>query len=142
MTTAQQRGDYDDALNFARNTVNRLFAVVIFSLLSVVWVESGAAADLPIASRSGPDLPIVNPRFIPKPGIGTKANLPANIDDMVKVGRPIKGQWPAIMKDGKVYVDQFHSFANKRANGGIIGPEDAYGMATLDEFGTVISVSW
>lgn len=92
--------------------------------------------------RKARKLPIPNPRFIPKPGIGTKADLPANIDDLVKVGRPIEGEWPAIMKDGKVYVDRFHSLANKRANGGVIGPEDAYGSVTLDKFGNVIGVSW
>ena len=58
------------------------------------------------------------------------------------MGRPIAGKWPAIIKDGKVYVDRFHVGANKMANGGVIGPEDAYGMVELDASGTVINVSW
>jgi len=56
--------------------------------------------------------------------------------------RPIAGKWPAIMKDGRVYVHSFHLEANKMANGGVIGPEDAYGFVELDAAGTVISVSW
>jgi hypothetical protein len=46
------------------------------------------------------------------------------------------------MKGGKVYVHRFNSEANKMANGGVIGPEDAYGMVELDECGNVISASW
>ncbi len=97
---------------------------------------------MPIRFPSTTPLPIINPNFVPKPGIGTNANLPPNIGNMVNVGRPIKGVWPAIMKDGIVYVDRFHIFANRRANGGVIGREDAYGSATLNEFGEVIGVSW
>jgi hypothetical protein len=58
------------------------------------------------------------------------------------MGRPVAGKWPAIMKDGKVYVHRFHVEANKMANGGLIGPEDFYGMAELDAAGNVIGVSW
>jgi hypothetical protein len=46
------------------------------------------------------------------------------------------------MKDGKVYVHRFHVEANKMANGGVIGPEDFYGMAEPDAAGTVMGVSW
>jgi hypothetical protein len=46
------------------------------------------------------------------------------------------------MKDGKVYVHRFHVEANTMANGGVIGPEDHYGMAELDAAGMVVDVSW
>lgn len=46
------------------------------------------------------------------------------------------------MKDGKVYVHRMHVEANKLANGGVLGPEDAYGFVELDATGKVIRVSW
>lgn len=45
--------DYDDALNFTRNTMNRLLSVVLFSFLSVVGSGSVAVGDLLDAPRSG-----------------------------------------------------------------------------------------
>ena len=74
-----------------------------------------------------------------RPGIGTKAVLPPHVALM---GRPVAGKWPAIMKDGKVYVHRFHLEANKMANGGVMGSEDFYRMGGLDHAGIVISVSW
>jgi hypothetical protein len=46
------------------------------------------------------------------------------------------------MKDGNVYVHRMHIEANKMANGGAVGPEDAYGFVELDANGQVISASW
>lgn len=71
-------------------------------------------------------------------GVGTLAVVPPGTTNF----RPIAGKWPAIMKDGIVYVHRMHVEANKLANGGVIGPEDAYGFVELDATGKVISVSW
>jgi hypothetical protein len=68
-----------------------------------------------------------------------QAVLPPGIAQM---GRSVAGKWPAIRKDGIVYVHRFHIEANKMANGGVLGPEDAAGMVELDASGTVIGVSW
>lgn len=75
-------------------------------------------------------------------GLGTKAVLPSNIAQMAACGRPVAGKWPAILKDGRVYVHRFHLEANKMANGGVIGPEDGNGFVEPDAAGTVIATSW
>ena len=72
------------------------------------------------------------------PGLGTQAVVPPGISNV----RSIAGKWPAIMKDGKVYVHRMHFEANRLANGGVIGPKDAYVFVELDLSGKVISVSW
>jgi hypothetical protein len=74
-----------------------------------------------------------------RPGVGSQAVFPPHL---VRTGQGIAGKWPAIMKDGKVYVNRFHIEANEMANGGVVGPEDFYGMAELDAAGIVVSVSW
>ncbi|MEZ6128155.1 MAG: hypothetical protein R3C59_05710 [Planctomycetaceae bacterium] len=68
------------------------------------------------------------------PGIGTQAVFPTGMNP--------QGTWPAIMKDGKVYVHHFHNLANKMANGGTLGSEDLYGFALLDVLGKVLKVVW
>lgn len=75
----------------------------------------------------------------PRPGVGTQAVLPPT---WTQLGRAVASKWPAIMKDGKVYVHHFHTEANKMANNGVIGPEDYYGLVELDAAGIVIGVSW
>ncbi len=72
------------------------------------------------------------------PGVGVLAVLPPGTTNF----RPITGKWPAIMKHGKVYVHRMHAEANKMANGGVLGSEDAYGFVELDSTGKVIDASW
>ena len=121
-----------------------LMSGIMLGMTGGVIIVAGSVGPMPSAGfpTKFPKLGLPSVVAPVRPGVGTMADLPPNIADMVKAGRPIAGKWPAIMKGGKVYVDHFHSFANKRANGGKIGPEDFYGGVTLDECGKVIDVSW
>ena len=69
------------------------------------------------------------------PGIGTKPVFPPNSPRTARL-------WPAIMKNGRVYVGRFHVDAVKAANGGALGPFDEYGMVRVDGTGTVIEATW
>ena len=51
-------------------------------------------------------------------------------------------KWPAVMKDGKVYVHRFHTEATKAANSGKLGPIDADGWVERDDAGNVIDSWW
>lgn len=81
-------------------------------------------------------LPIVNPSFKPLPGLGTKALLPAN------TMREVAGPWPAVMKDGQVFVHYMHIAANQSANGGKIGAVSQNGWVWLNNLGIVNKVKW
>jgi hypothetical protein len=54
----------------------------------------------------------------------------------------VAGKWPAVVKNGIVYVHRFHLEANKLANGGAIGPVDADGWVELDANGIVLGSWW
>ncbi|MBX3420950.1 MAG: hypothetical protein KF752_05260 [Pirellulaceae bacterium] len=82
-------------------------------------------------------LPVINPSFIPLPGIGAKAVFP-----FAKMMRPIAGAWPAVIKEGTVYVHYMHIAANQLANGGRLGAISHSGWVWLDDLGNVIKVLW
>ena len=127
-------------MNFAKNTTTtRLFLVILFSFLTVVDSRSVAIGDFVVAPR-GPELPIVNPNFVPKPGIGTKAVTPPHFGLVIPGGVAGKSR-AALMTDGKVYVHHHHLAAQQLA-GKAPKPGDLYGFATLDELGNVIRVDW
>jgi RHS repeat-associated protein len=66
------------------------------------------------------------------PGVGTQAVLPPNSM------RPVAGTWAAVEKNGIVYVHYMHNQAATAANGGVFGPVNRSGMATLDSSGRVV----
>jgi hypothetical protein len=72
------------------------------------------------------------------PGVGTLAVLPPGCPP-----ERIAGLWPAVMKDGVVYVDHFHALANERALIDKVGEiVDFDGFVRLDECGEVIGADW
>ncbi len=81
-------------------------------------------------------LPIINPSFVPLAGLGTKAVVPA------LTRRTIAGPWPAVFKNGEVFVHYMHATANMAANSGRIGRIAESGWAWLDDLGTVVKVVW
>ncbi|MFN7289727.1 MAG: polymorphic toxin-type HINT domain-containing protein [Pirellula sp.] len=93
--------------------------------------------DLGLLVHNTCQLPILNPGFTPLPGIGTKAILPFE-----KMMRPVAGAWPAVMKNGDVYVHYMHVAANQVANGGMVGAVARSGWAWLDDMGNVVKVMW
>jgi hypothetical protein len=56
--------------------------------------------------------------------------------------RPVRGPWPAVMKNGRVYVHTMHNQAARAANGGAFGPVDEYGFVILDSSGILIDAIW
>lgn len=89
-----------------------IFIVFLFGFVTVAGSGSVAVGDFVVAPNRG--LPIVNPSFIPKPGIGTKAVTPPGFGMGIKGGVAGKSR-AALMIDGKVYVHHHHLAAQELA---------------------------